>query len=112
MKLSTLFHLMTSGQTSLMFQLFKMSNEFYRACFISTAVSEGIFDAFTEGRSSFEALRDKLNIGLNQEGLLAWLELGVSLGELKRNKDEFQIKGRFSKVLIDPTNTSVCARRL
>ncbi len=53
MKLLTFIKLMTSGQTSLMFQLLKTSNEFYRACFISAAISKGIYDNFIEGKAGF-----------------------------------------------------------
>lgn len=37
---------------------------------------------------------------VNREGLLAWLELGVSLGELKRVGKEYQLKGRLSKAML------------
>lgn len=94
MRLSTIVKLLASGQSSLMFRLLKMSNEFYRACFISTAVSQGIYDNFIEGRASFEHLREKLGVVSNREGLRAWLELGVSLGELKRAENEYQVKGK------------------
>jgi SAM-dependent methyltransferase len=40
----------------------------------------------------------------NREGLRAWLELGVSLGELKRTGNEYQIKGKMSKALLNPDN--------
>ncbi len=109
MKLSTFVKLMANGQYSLMFQLLKTSNEFYRACFISTAVSQGVYDIFIDGKSSFEQLCDKLNMVSNREGLLAWLELGVSLGELKRAGNEYQIKGKLSMALLKPNNHALKA---
>ncbi len=98
--------LITTGQISLAVRLFKMSNEFYRACFISTALSQGIYDSFTEGKVSFKQLCEKINLEFNQEGLSAWLELGVSLGELKRIGNEYQIKGKLSKSLLKSNNDS------
>jgi len=92
-KLFTFIKLMADGQFSLMFKLLRMSNEFYRACFVSTAIFQGIYENFIEEKSTLEQLCEKLDIGSNREGLLAWLELGVSLGELKRTGNEFQIKG-------------------
>jgi protein-L-isoaspartate O-methyltransferase len=103
-KLLTFIKLMAKGQSALMFKLFKMSNEFYRACFISTAISQGIYENFFEEKSTLEQLCEKFNIGSNREGLAAWLELGVSLGELKRVGNEFRIKGKLSKALLKSNN--------
>jgi hypothetical protein len=104
MRLSTFINLIANGQSSLMFKLLKTSNEFYRACFVSTAISQGIYDKFVEGKSTLQQLCEKLNIGSNGEGLKAWLELGVSLGELKCVGNEFQIKGKLSKALLKSNN--------
>ena len=101
--LATIFKLMITGQLSLMFQLLKTSNEFYRACFISTAISQGVYDHFSAGKASLEHLCAKLDI-VNREGLLAWLELGVSLGELKRVDSGYQIKGRLSRAMLKPNS--------
>ena len=91
MKLSTLIELMTGGQSSLLFGLLKTGNEFYRASFISAALSRGVYEIFIDGKASFEHLCEKMAVS-NREGLRAWLELGVSLGELKRTGNEYQIK--------------------
>jgi protein-L-isoaspartate O-methyltransferase len=103
-KLLTFIKLIANGQYSLMFKLLKLSNEFYRACFVSTAVSQGIYEKFVNGKSTLEQLCENLNIGSNCEGLLAWLKLGVSLGELKHTGNEFQIKGKLSKALHKTNN--------
>jgi SAM-dependent methyltransferase len=103
MKLSTFFNLLTSGQASLLSKLLKTSHEFYRASFISAAVSRGVYDNFIDGKASFEHLCEKMDVS-NREGLRAWLELGVSLGELKRAGNEYQIKGKTSRALLNPDN--------
>ena len=103
MKLSTFFKLMTSGQSSLIFGLLETGNEFYRACFISTAFSRGVYDNFIEGKATFEHLCEKMSVS-NLAGLRAWLELGVSLGELKRTGNEYQIMGKTSRALLRPDN--------
>jgi SAM-dependent methyltransferase len=103
MKLSTLVKLMTSRHASAIFRLLKTISEFYRASFISAALSRGVYDNFTDGKASFEHLCSKLAVS-NCEGLRAWLELGVSLGELKRTGDEYQIKGKLSRALLDFQN--------
>jgi len=103
MKLTTFIKLLSNGQSSLIFGLLKTGNEFYRASFISAALSRGVYDHFIEGKASFENLCEKMDIS-NREGLWAWLELGVSLGELKRAGNEYQIKGKMSKALLKPDN--------
>ena len=103
MKLSTLIKLMTSGQSSLIFGLLKTGNEFYRASFISAALSRGVYNHFINGKASLEYLCEKMSVS-NREGLRAWLELGVSLGELKRTANEYQIRGKISRALLNPVN--------
>lgn len=103
MKLSTFIKLMTSGQASLLSQLLKTTTEFYRASFISSALSRGVYDNFMDGKASFEHLCEKMGVS-NRDGLRAWLELGVSLGELQRVGDAYQIKGKISSALFHPDN--------
>ena len=103
MKLTTFIKLLSSGKASLLFGLLKTGNEFYRASFISAALSRGVYDHFNQGEASFEHLCEKMGVS-NREGLWAWLELGVSLGELKRAGHEYQIKGKMSKALLKPDN--------
>lgn len=104
MKLKTLMELIHSGRSSLMLKLLKMSNEFYRAVFISTACSQGIYLKFINGESSFEQLREKMGATANPQGLFAWLELGVALGELKRCGNKYQIRGKLSREFLKPEN--------
>jgi SAM-dependent methyltransferase len=103
MKLSTFFKLLTGGQASLLSRLLKTSNEFYHASFISSALSRGVYDNFMDGKASFEHLCEKMGVS-NREGFWAWLELGVSLGELERAGNEYKITGKTSKALLKPEN--------
>ena len=103
MKLSTFIKLMTGGQASLIFNLLKTANEFYRASFVSAALSRGVYDHFIEGKASIEHLCEKMDVS-NRDGFEAWLGLGVSLGELKRTGNEYQIKGKTSRALLKPDN--------
>jgi protein-L-isoaspartate O-methyltransferase len=109
MKFSTLVKLVADGQFPGMLRLLKTCDELYRACFISTALSEGIYGRFVDGRSSFEQLCEGTAPEFVREGLRAWLELGVSLGELKRSGNEYRIKGKLSKALIRDSNDGYAA---
>ena len=64
----------------------KTLNEFYRAGFISTAISEGIYDALSEGPVNLKEIQRKLGTNVDQEGLKAWLDLGVAIGELDKKR--------------------------
>jgi len=89
---------------SLVFQINKTVREFCRAGFISTALSEGIYDILSKGPASCEELQKAIGTDFNKEGLLAWLDLGVSLGELKKSQNRYSINGKFSKELLKPAN--------
>lgn len=88
----------------LLFHINKTGREFCRAGFISTALSEGIYDVLAKGPASCEDLQKAIETNFNKEGLIAWLDLGVSLGELKRNQNRYNINGKFSKELLKPGN--------
>lgn len=87
-----------------MYRINKTAKEFYRAGFISTAFSEGIYDALSNGPVSLRDLQEAIGSDSNQEGLNAWLDLGVSLGELAKCSKGYSIKSAFSKELLKTKN--------
>lgn len=104
MRLTTAVKMIVNGQFSLMLKLMKTGTEFYRACFVVSAISEGVYAAFTDKRATVDQLVGKRTGISNREGLEAWLELGVSLGELDRSGNEYRIAGKLSLALLDPTH--------
>lgn len=104
MKLKTVVDLWRSGQSLLALRLFRTTNEFYRAAFISTALNEGVYEVMQGGPRSLEELCEELGPGLDREGLRSWLELGVSLKELKKTGNGYGIKGGLSRKLALPEN--------
>lgn len=89
---------------SLVLRINKSLREFCRAGFISTAFSEGIYDILSKGPASCEDIQKAIGTDFNKEGLLAWLDLGVSLGELVKEQNRYSISGKFSKELLKPAN--------
>jgi 2-polyprenyl-3-methyl-5-hydroxy-6-metoxy-1,4-benzoquinol methylase len=89
---------------SLVFQINKTVREFCRAGFISTALSEGIYEILSKGPASCEEIQKAIVTDFNKDGLLAWLNLGVSLGELKKSRNRFSVNGKLSKELLKPAN--------
>ena len=99
MRLRTLAGLLWSGEFPLMMKILRASNEFYRACFVTAALSEGLYEKLKEGSVSFDHLSQGLNSDYSREGLRAWLNLGVSLRELRYSAKGYSIKGTLSKKL-------------
>ena len=104
MKITTVTAMAASGTLSLMRQLLQTSTEFLRASFVVTAIRDGVYLAFSDGHTTVDQLAAKMNNITNKDGLRAWLDLGVSLGELERSGDDYRIAGKLSKGLLDPAN--------
>lgn len=104
MAFSTLIKFILKNPIFLMYRINKTTKEFYRAGFISTAISEGIFDLLAKGPASCKDIQVAIGSDFNQEGLEAWLDFGVSLGELAKNNHVYSIKSAFSKALLKTTN--------
>lgn len=104
MAIKTLFKFILNNPVGLMYKINKTTTEFYRAGFISTAFSEGIYDVLSRGSASCKEIQSGIGSEWNEEGLKAWLDLGVSLGELGKSNDQYRIKSSFSKKLLQPEN--------
>ena len=104
MAIKSLIKLFLNTPVMLMFRIGKLTKEKCRTGFILTAISEGIYDVMKTGPATFEKIQKSLKSDFNPEGLSAWLDLGVSLGELKKSTNGYSIKGKLSKELIKPAN--------
>jgi 2-polyprenyl-3-methyl-5-hydroxy-6-metoxy-1,4-benzoquinol methylase len=105
MKLTTLLKLILKGQVFLALRIFRIGDEFYRASFVNTALSQGIYKKFVDGKIDTGLLQGDYDTEYARKGILAWLEMGVCLGELERSGGEYQIKGRLSRALAKPENS-------
>ncbi len=104
MAINTLVKFILKNPILLIFCMNKTLNEFYRAGFISTAISEGIYDVLSKGPVSVKDIQSNIGSGLDQKGLEAWLDFGVAIDELNKKNDEYSIKSSFSKKLLKPAN--------
>jgi len=102
--INTLIKFILKNPISLMLRMNKTLNEFYRAGFISTAISEGIYDVLSKDPASVKDFQSNIGTDLDQEGLEAWLDLGVAIGELNKKNNGYSIKSAFSKELLKPAN--------
>ena len=104
MALKTLLKFILQNPMRLLYRINKTTTECYRAGFIATAVSEGLYDALSGGPLDLADLQRAIGSGPNAEGLRAWLDLGVALGELGKNGNTYSLKSAFSKALMKPAN--------
>ncbi|MCP4722482.1 MAG: hypothetical protein GY860_23735 [Desulfobacteraceae bacterium] len=88
----------------LMLRIGKSTKEFCRVGFVLTAISEGVYDIIHLKPVGFEEIQASLKSDFNPDGLRAWLDLGVSLGELKKDQKGYSIKGKLSKELKKQSN--------
>ena len=88
----------------MMIRMNKTINEFYRASFISSALSHGLYDILRDGPMHPEEIAKSLGLVSSNPGLEAWLEFGTSLGELGKNSNGYGLKGALSKHLAKPRN--------
>ena len=104
MIIKTLIKFILKNPILLIYRINKTINEFYRAGFISTAISEGIYDVLSHGPASCKDIQKAIGSDYNQEGLEAWLDLGVSLGELAKSSAGYSIKSALTKELLKASN--------
>jgi 2-polyprenyl-3-methyl-5-hydroxy-6-metoxy-1,4-benzoquinol methylase len=104
MAISTLIKFILKNPRSLMYRINKTTTEFYRAGFISTAISEGIYDVLSKGPANSGDIQKAIGGNSGQEGLEAWLDLGVALGELAKSGGKYRIKSSFSTELLKSAN--------
>jgi 4-hydroxy-2,2'-bipyrrole-5-carbaldehyde O-methyltransferase len=104
MAIHTLIKFIMRNPISLMLCMNKTLNEFYRAGFISTAISEGIYDVLSNTPATLEDIQSNMGTDLDKEGLKAWLDLGVAIGELNKKNGGYSIKSAFTKNLLKPAN--------
>jgi cyclopropane fatty-acyl-phospholipid synthase-like methyltransferase len=109
MAINTLIKFIAKNPISLILRMNKTLNEFYRAGFISTAISEGIYDVLSKGPASLKYIQRNFGTDVDQEGLKAWLDFGVAIGELDKRDEIYNIKKAFSKKLLKPSNDALKA---
>ena len=109
MAIKSLFKFFSNTPVMLMLRIGKLTKENCRTGFVLTAISEGIYDIMQSGPVTFEKIQKFFKSDYNPEGLRAWLDLGVSLGELKKSTYGYSIKGKLSKKLVKPENDTWCA---
>jgi SAM-dependent methyltransferase len=78
--------------------------------FIAAGVSSGLFTRLARGPASLDHLAAEFVADLSMvDGLEAWLQLGVALGELRSSPTGYSLRGRLSRRLIDTRHDAAAA---
>lgn len=83
---------------------------YLRVAFLGTGLRSGILRALADRpRTAAELGADLGYDPAMAAGLASWLDLGVQLGELRRDGDRYRVKGRRARSLVKPSNDPVAA---
>src|SRR5262245_36968834 len=110
MKLRTLGALLGSGQVPFLFSLVREMRCYHRLVFVGAALSNGLLRRLAAGPVTLEMLSAELNVAPPmREGLEAWLQLGVAIGELRFGIEGYALRGRLSRRLSKAANDAAAA---
>ena len=114
MKVQTLIGLITSGQLPLLLSLNSVFRQSYRNSFVAGALSEGLFSLLRDGPASLDTIDQHLcgsapGRDPSREKLKTWLDVGVSLGELKLTPAGYALRSRLARQLAQPSNDGIAA---
>lgn len=104
MAVGTLLKFLARTPAPLVLRINKTLKEYFRASFVSTALAEGIYDVLSAGPADPAEICARRGWNCNEEGLVAWLKVGVALGELAERDGRYAISGALSRQLVEPTN--------
>src|SRR5437867_1913958 len=100
MNLRTFSSLISSGQVPFLFSLMLEMRCYHRLAFVGAALSSGLLRRLAAGPVPLEVLSAELNVAPSmREGLEAWLQLGVALGELRSGIEGYALRGKLSRRL-------------
>ncbi len=87
----------------------RSTKEIYRATFVSSGLYHGVFDALKNGRSHPKEILASIGGAGDIRDLEAWLDVGVSLGELERTPRGYALRGALAKELAKDSEESWAA---
>jgi 4-hydroxy-2,2'-bipyrrole-5-carbaldehyde O-methyltransferase len=110
MNIRTLASLAANGHLTALLSMTRAIRPYHRLVFVAAGLSSGALAKLAAGPVPVNTLAAELAIGSAMcEGLEAWLQLGVALGELRSGPEGYSLRGRLSRKLVDPTNDAAAA---
>jgi hypothetical protein len=112
MKLRTLVSLMSDARTWPALRVLSHLRPFYRACYVTSLAENGMLAVLAGGPVLFDDLVAQYcptGAPGERDALDAWLDLGISLRELKATPEGYALRGRLSRQLARPENDAALA---
>jgi 4-hydroxy-2,2'-bipyrrole-5-carbaldehyde O-methyltransferase len=109
-KLGTLLSVTRGGRLGVLFSVARAMRPYHRLAFIAAGLSSGLFAKLANGPVSLEHLAAEFVTDASmRDGLEAWLQLGVALGELRGGPGGYGLRGRLSRRLVDVRHDAAAA---
>jgi SAM-dependent methyltransferase len=110
MNLRTLLSLIRNGQIPLLLSTMRLARSSYRVAFLAAGLSSGLLRRLAAGPVPVHHLMSEFDMASSmRDGLAAWLQLGVSVGELRSGPEGFTLHGKLARKLTDPANDAAAA---
>lgn len=110
MKLKTLAILIKSGQLLLLLRLKSLFTNFYHISFLASMADSVMLKQLARGPVSIENLTESVSKNPSMRSAVeAWLNLGLQLGLVKKDKKGYSLRGFLAKKLAAPENDAIRA---
>ncbi len=105
-----LWQLVANGQLATLMAIGRLQRASYRLGFLSAALQSGLFARLAERPATFDELAVEFAPDRAcHEGLRAWLDFGVCLGELGEREGRYALRGRLARRLLSPHQDAAAA---
>ncbi len=110
MTLRTFWRLLRQGDLSVLLAMGRLQRAYYRLCFLSAAAQDGLLARLAREALSFEQLAAEYAPDpARHEGLRAWLDFGVRLGELRDAGGRYALRSWLARCLAQPQHDAAAA---
>ncbi len=108
MRIGTFLEMARSGRLTAYPRIMRIVEHAYRLAFISTGFESGVLPAIAGGKGGMDELVKRFGEE-HREALEAWLNVGVSIGELRCDREGYRIRGSLTRLLLEPENDDLLA---
>ena len=110
MNFRTFLSLLRGGGLKSLWALGRAARGYHRVSFLASGLSSGLLARLASGPQSLEALSIDLQIAPSmRDGLRAWLQAGVALGELAVQPAGYTLNGKLARMLTDERHDAAAA---
>ncbi|HMU40194.1 MAG TPA: methyltransferase domain-containing protein [Pseudomonadota bacterium] len=110
MNLETVWQVATSGRLGALHAMIRASAPFYTVYFVVTAGKSGLLQLLSRGPHTAREIGKTLDIAEGDlDPLIAWLDVGVAIGELSLSGEQYSLAGSLAETLSAPEHDALLA---